>query len=491
MGQAACEACGAEVGAAAERRDDPGVRQHAGARAEDYPELHHAFAAWRASDVSQMVLACLAHVGVSGARHVDRGPIRYWPVTTSFGAMFMVYDATRGELGIEAPLMRLPQRLAVPLMRTLLDANAYPERGRARYCLRDDLVVLRFASQLASCSPPDLIEAIGEVSTRAGRVTEPLAAAYFARPMLSELQRRGLDPAVLGAPRELSILRGPTDPPRVSAARPRSSSPAPGAYRTAPPPRTSRPAAPSPRSSLPAASPGPASVASPDAGLHSDLPIPDLPDPSAPAEVRGARSSLREETRSRLMEAERFAELLRETLSRASLDDAPLATLIQRAAIFRAALEFGDTLPAAVATLYASGRGLIDEPPRLRSRGLFGFGGGSTPVSPQLLPPLFSRLVRDLGDVPDPPRDATPPPFGSIGVLKAHLSALLEDLESGPIQPELKAFVLLGAVAETLLRTPARPERLAQLRTAYEEARGEPPLRAVARLRHLLGRLAA
>lgn len=450
-GGATCEACGARAGDAARLTDDRRVRQHAGARPEDWPQLEHAFRAWSAGDAHQMITACLPVLRVAGSRHVDREGRRYWPIATATSAVFVVFDGGRNEVAVEAPILRLPDRLAVPTLRFLLGANGRVDLGPARYCLRDDVVVLRWARRLASCSPPELVAAIEDVAKRCDHTAEPLAAAYFARPIAPELQQRGHDPSLLGVPRALSVLEPheavPREPPRAVA--------------TFRPP--SRPAA-----------------------------RPPLATPSAPAEPRGARAALREETQRRIADAERFAALMEEAITRSRLDDAPLAILIQRAAIFRAAHEFGESLPDAVAVLYAAGRALVDRPPRLaQKRGFLGFGGGGGDlVSPTILPPVLARLGRDLGDVGVVPPNATPPRFTSVGELKGHLRALLEDLESGPVQAEIKAFVLLGATAETLLRAPVPPERLCAVADAYDRALREPPLRAVAMLRHVLGKVA-
>lgn len=439
-GAGACPACGATRGEGAPRRDDPRLRLHLGARPEDFPELEHAFRAWAARDAHQMVAACLPSLRVSGARHVDHGGLRYWPLPTSTSVVFVVHDADREELGVEAPVLRLPDRLSVPLMRFLLDTNGLPEGGHARYCLRDDVVVLRWARRFASCSPPELVTAIREVARRIDRAAAPLAAAFFAKPLATEIATRGHDPALLGTPRALRVLE-PQAAPSVATFR-----------------------------SPPRAAPAPPSAAGPV----------------------GARASIRDEARERLAAAERFSALMDETVHRSRLDDEPLSVLVQRAALFRAAHEFGDRLPDAVAVLFAAGRALVDHPPRLApKRGIFRLGGPSADIpSARILPPVFARLGRDLGDVDRAPPDATPRPFASTGELKAHLRDLLEDLEAGSIQPEIKAFVLLGAVAEALLRAPIPRERLAALETAYDEAVEEPPIRAVARLRHLLGRLA-
>ncbi|MBX3273935.1 MAG: YbjN domain-containing protein [Sandaracinaceae bacterium] len=428
------------------------MRQHAGARAQDWPELEHAFRAWSAGDAHQMITACLPALRVVGSRHVDRDGVRYWPIATVTSAVFIVFDAGRGEVAVEAPMLRLPERLAVPVLRYLLDANGRVDLGAARYCLRDDVVVLRWARRFASCSPPELVAAIQSVAKRCDQAAEPLAAAYFARPVAPELAQRGHDPALLGVRRALSVLEAGDGAPRDAA---------PASFGSSPPPRSRPPAAPAARPS------------------------------SLPEEPRGARAVLREETQRRLADAEHFAALMQEAIARSRLDDPPLAVLIQRAAIFRAAYEFGESLPDAIAVLYGAGRALVERPPRLtQKRGFLGFGGGAEVVSPSILPPVFARLGRDLGDVGGVPPNATPPPFPSVAELKGHLRALLEDLESGPVQPEIKQFVLLGATAETLLRAPGSPDRRGPLGEAYDRARTEPPIRAVAMLRHVLGRVA-
>ena len=462
-----CPSCAAPFGAGTPLVDDRRLRQHAGPRPDDWPELRFAFQAWRAGDVHQMVGVCLQALGFSGTSFVERNGCQYWPAVPRTGVLFLFSDPRRSLVGVESPIVRLPARLAVPALRFLLSTNGQLN-GHARYVLRDHVVVLRFAKRLEGCSPPELVQAVREVAARSERMTDLMSATFFAEPIAPEVRKTGLDPVCLGIPRELRMLSAAGDAaapaaPTVSSARfaPPSSSP---------PPPSSRPAAPA--SAQP---PAPRAASS----------------PAMPVTAHGGgRSAIIEETQQRLAFAERFAALMEETLRRGQThqEHVALVGLVQRAAIFRAHHEFASALPKAVAVLFGVGRSLVEQPPKLRARGFF--GRGDVP-NPSLLAPTFARLARDLGDVTGSPPSATPPRFASAAILKAHLRELMEDLESMPIDPSTKSFVLLGAVAESMLRAAMTPAIAEQLATTYAAATNEPPLRAVAMLRPALARLAS
>lgn len=212
----ACGACGAPAGAGTPGRDR--VEPVGGApRVEDYPSLSDAFRAWHARDWTGMVSACLSTLGAKAPPVHNPVTGFGWAFTKDSAAIYVYFDSTGTVISVESPMLRVPARHRVPMLRSLLELNG-SGLGGGRFCLRDDLVVLRFVDRLENLNPPKLVGAILDVALRADRFDDLLSAAYDAEMVGPTARAHGLPFQAIGTARRLQVIRADAAPVRVDVA---------------------------------------------------------------------------------------------------------------------------------------------------------------------------------------------------------------------------------------------------------------------------------
>ncbi len=421
LAASSCEACGASVGEAPVGEDYTDVSLVGGARPEDYPELKNAFHAWQQKDWTRMIGQCLVSLGIGGPQITQLAVGQGWAFVQDSAVIYLSTDRDRGEIAIESPIVRVPARLRIPLFRTLLELNDHA-LGAARFCLRGDLVVLRFADRLVNVSPPKLVAAIREMALRADWLDDLLALTFSARMVGPEAQRRHLAWTFLGTPRRLANLRGADLPP--------------------------------------VALPPPAEEAAAALSLGS----PPLPHEAGLAARIQAADGLCELLRS-------AQTLLKPFLFMLEASPAP-PLLLQRALLFRVYEEFRDGCPDAVALLMRIGSPLSAQ---LWDTGLIekrrggGFGIADTP-SVHLLSGVLAEVIRSRAEVGrQEPR--VPELFKSAAEIKDLFRRYLDEIEKGPQYPAFRHFLLLGAFAELLHRTRLAPATAERFREVMAEGK--------------------
>jgi hypothetical protein len=416
-----CAACGASAGEAPAGEDYTDISLLGGVRPEDYPELKNAFLAWQQKDWVRMIGQCLVALGIGGPQITPLPEGQGWAFVQDSAVIYLSTDKARGEVAIESPMVRVPARLRVSLFRTLLELNDHA-LGAARFCLRGDLVVLRFADRLENVAPPKLVAAIRELALRADRLDDLLALMFSARMVGPEAQRRFLAWSFLGTPRRLANLRGADLPPMALSAL------APAEEGAAPAPLV--------------------------ATVPSSMPL----DPAVAARIQAADA---------LCALVRSAETLQKPLMFMNVSPA-VPLLLQRALLFQAYDEFRDTCPDAVAllmrcgsTLYSGqlwGTELIEK--------LRGSASGMAAVpSSWILNPALSEVIRSRAQV-GAQAPCTPELFKSVVETKELFRKYLDEVEKCLEDPVFRHFLLLGAFAELLHRTrlpTATAERLRQV----------------------------
>ncbi len=466
-----CDACGEARGSGAPGEDVPRANLVGGAQPENYPGLESAFVAWRQNDHARMVGQCLVAVGVESPQVTNLAAGPGWSFVQDSTVIYISFDRTTGEMAIEAPLVKLVVAQRVPMMRALLGLNA-DSVGLARLCLRDDIVVLRFADRLENLSPPKLVAAIRDVALRADGLDTALADSFAARTIGPEARRQHMAWSFLGTPRTLQVFgRQPrSEAPTTSRpSRPQSSPPPaaswpPHAPSVAPPiappiaPSVAPPAIsyPPPRaSSAPppvldytpprvVASSLPAASWPPRAAVSSSLP----PPPGAPVDV---------------FELLRHAHDLLLTLI-FTKRGVP-ALLLARSAVFLVQGELTSEAPGATSLLLRDAVRLVPsfwQAPVDRP----GLAAAIEPIAT-----LFESSLRErrLG--------ATELPVAIENLrtaldAKAHLRALNAELAKSPPDVPYRYVVLLGIFAELLVRAPLPPAMVERLRGLMAKARG-------------------
>ena len=201
------ESCNAPAGKTIAGEDFLNLRFLGGPTPEDYPDLIQAFLAWKQKNWNRVVGQSLIAYGVDQPLLSSQGRTSGWVIVRDSAAIYITLNHKNEELTIESPVIRLPVKGRIPLMRTLLELNGR-EMMAARFCLRGDLVVLRFMDRMENLSPPKLIDAIDEVAILSDRYDDYLSVAFSARMIGPEAQRMGLDWKFLGTPVEMRHIKG-------------------------------------------------------------------------------------------------------------------------------------------------------------------------------------------------------------------------------------------------------------------------------------------
>jgi hypothetical protein len=465
---ASCEACGASGEQAGGEDDLSGLTAHAlaGPQPEDYPNLRGAFVAWRQKDHARMVGQCLVALGVEAPQvtNLPSGP--GWSFALASAVVYLSIDSATSDLAVESPLVRLAARLRVPMMRALLELNE-SELDAARFCLRGDLVVLRFADRMQNLSPPKLVAAIREVALSAVGSDDLLSIAFSAKMIGPEAKRHHMGWQYVGTPRKLGVVKS-ADVPREAHAR------------LSPPTASATPAAPAPATST--------RPPAPSTWPRAPSTWPPAPSPSVPATSTRPPSGRGAAVEESLRHAAALCELLR----RANDLTTPLyfakkpvaALLLQRAAVMRAFERYSESCPDAVALLVAQAPGIVE--------GFWGIpaGRGADDAAAAFVNALFTRVIRERAQVGAQP-EARVPPLGDPADTKAHFRALLAELDRSPPNTPYRVFVLTGALAELLLRSRVTPALADRLRAEIRDADTRDEAEAEAVLSDLLRRIVA
>lgn len=422
LAAASCEACGTPAGEAPAIEDYVDLSLLSGARPEDYPGLKNAFLAWQQKDWNRMIGQCLIALGVDAPQVTALPEGQGWAFVQDSAVIYVSTDKARSEIAVESPMVRVSARLRVGLFRTLLELNHHA-LGAARFCLRGDLVVLRFTDRLTNVAPPKLVAAIRELALRADDWDDLLSLSFSARMVGPEAQRRHLAWTFLGTPLRLAHLRGSDQPP-VSLASPESG-------------------------------PAPAGAAAPGSAVAPRVPV----DPAVAARLQIADA---------LCDLLRAVQVLQKPLPFMTNLKPAIPLLLQRALLFRVYDEYRDSCPDVVSLLLRTGKascGPLWEPAQ---PGAQGFGIAAPSVA--ALNSVLADLIRSRAQVePQPP--SGPELFNSLAEAKEIFRKYLEEIENGPRDIAFRHFLLLGAFAELSHRTRLPGATAERLRAVMAEGR--------------------
>ncbi|MEO7330964.1 MAG: hypothetical protein ABI193_20485, partial [Minicystis sp.] len=199
-----CEVCG-------------GDREHAaleeGRRREVSPEvdesemagLERAYVALREQDPSLFVGEVIAAEGGARLAATPHGP--GWIAMIRGALVFTSFNADAGEIAIEAPVVRVPRAQRVPVLRVALELSAR-ELATSRFCLRDDLLLLRFTAGVTALTPLMVRRLLRELGQLAARSIELLGVAFDARPAVPENKRDTAGFEALGRVKQLNFVSG-------------------------------------------------------------------------------------------------------------------------------------------------------------------------------------------------------------------------------------------------------------------------------------------
>ena len=140
-------------------------------------------------------------------------------------------------------------------------------------------------------------------------------------------------------------------------------------------------------------------------------------------------------------------------------------TWLVRSTVFRAAYDFKDVLPDAVAHLYRTTAFVRDPPAPQRGADL---GALETALV------VMDRVVASRAQVPREPPLAIEP-MTSAAQAKEHVARFLVEIDRAPGDPSLRHFLALGALTELLVRTKLPPQTDQRLRDIVGHAQREGP----------------
>ena len=141
-----------------------------------------------------------------------------WVAVVGTTPVFTFLEIASSQVTMEVPVVRLPQTRRVPALRAAL-ALCNEARVASRFCLRLDLLVVRFSARLDLLSPLHIRKIAREIAATARRAEEHLAASFDARPAIPEQGALSAWDRV-GRPLTLALLA-----PHGNAAPPPSSHP--------------------------------------------------------------------------------------------------------------------------------------------------------------------------------------------------------------------------------------------------------------------------
>jgi hypothetical protein len=201
-----CEICGGDQApihlAEGEVRDPRTVLDDGGTQG-----LERAFEAHRNKELARFVGHVITAEGGAGARALTTPEGPGWVAPIRGSLVFASINTASAALTLQAPVIRVPRAQRVPVLRLALELSAQ-ELPTARFCLRDDLLVLRFGAPLASLTPPVLRDLLREIGHLAARWAELFAVSFDANPALDEADRAAVGFDALGRARKLRLGSG-------------------------------------------------------------------------------------------------------------------------------------------------------------------------------------------------------------------------------------------------------------------------------------------
>lgn len=181
----------------------------------DDASLEKATDAFRRGDFARAVTTCLGTETSLSVRTLANPEGPAWALTGNESTIFVSVDLVSMQLVIESPIVRLPRTQRVPAMRMALEL-CDDEGFSSRLCLRDDLLVMRFVTQLGAAPPALVRHVVREMSTLSERYVDMFTAAFNARATARpEVRSTGES---TGKKRQLGTLRPSS--PRSHAVQP-------------------------------------------------------------------------------------------------------------------------------------------------------------------------------------------------------------------------------------------------------------------------------
>lgn len=150
---------------------------------EDDASFAGAKEAWSFGDHARAIGLALTFGGSPRAFTSPLGP--GWVAAIDATPVFAILDVASSQVTLEIPIVRLPQTRRVPALRVAL-ALCNSNASTARFCLRLDLLIVRYAARLDLLSPAALRRAAREIAAHAGRAQGLLASSCDARPAIPE-----------------------------------------------------------------------------------------------------------------------------------------------------------------------------------------------------------------------------------------------------------------------------------------------------------------
>ncbi len=150
---------------------------------EEDASLAGAKEAWAFGDHARAIGLALTFGGPPRAFTSPHGP--GWVAAIGPTPVFAIFDGAGSQVTLEIPVVRLPQTRRVPALRMAL-ALCNSDASTARFCLRLDLLLVRFAARLDLLSPGSLRRAAREIAEHALRAQEQLTSTCDARPAIPE-----------------------------------------------------------------------------------------------------------------------------------------------------------------------------------------------------------------------------------------------------------------------------------------------------------------
>ena len=452
--QGPCAACNNQAAVGPVAKDATDHEAFRPPRPEDYPDLQGAFGALANGDYQRMVAQCLQLAGSGNALVTREGAATCWAFMYESAAVYVIVDTATQTLSIESPIVEVPQTQRVALLRTLLKLTD-GALGLARFCLRANLVVLRYSQSLQSVSPPAFVEVVREVAISADRYDDILALAFDTVRVGPRAQRGRLTTAFLGTSCPLPLL---ADRIHNSVASRGSDAPASAPVRIE------------------------ASLA-PRAGDHA----------SASQSKRSERFDQQAADQVLFDEIRALLQLSRATQFSGAADLPRV--LLHRAFVFYVWGRFGGRYPDTIGhLLHKIGRESIETLPQQR-RGLLGRAQRVEGAQQTLTASVPRELAGIVQDGVRADRHAPRPQlsrFRGATDARQHLSAVRAILDEHRVPDAMNHYVLLGALHEFLLRTLV-PDLLAErVRAELDEvAKLNPGNASRARLVALLNEVGA
>lgn len=177
--------------------------------------LEKATDAFRRGDFARAVTTYLGTETGLSVRTVAHSEGPAWTVAGPESTVFVFVELVPMQIVIESPIARLPRSQRIAVMRFALEL-CDDDRLSSRFCLRDDLLVMRFVAQLGAAPPALVRHVVHEMSAMSERYTELFMAAFNARvPTRAEVRSSSES---IGKKRQLGTLRPST--PRAPVVQP-------------------------------------------------------------------------------------------------------------------------------------------------------------------------------------------------------------------------------------------------------------------------------